>query len=130
MPNVKCIENGTVVNGLDVRKVRKGETYQFTAATAEKAVNEGLCKYADKGGRILSTLGDKLEETLDESGTESQDGGENDAPKSVGDMSKAELIAHAEKNQIEIDASAKKADILAAITAAESGGENEGGDDA
>lgn len=45
-------------------------------------------------------------------------GGSNDSGGSLGDMTKAELIAFAEANGIEVNARGKKADILAAVTAA------------
>lgn len=47
---------------------------------------------------------------------------EEEGEKSVDDMTKTELVAYAEANDIEVDAKAKKSEILAAIEAAETDG--------
>lgn len=51
----------------------------------------------------------------------SADEDDEEGGKGIDRMKKAELVDYAESNNIEIDASANKADVLAAIKAAESG---------
>ena len=54
MPLVKGLKAGFVKSGNDVRKIRAGETYEFTAATADKSVDEGLCVMINRGGQVLT----------------------------------------------------------------------------
>lgn len=92
-----------------------GSARQFSKSDKPVSVSADVAHRLFRAGAAFKASLREGKVTSDES---KGSAGKAKAEKTVDDMTKAELISHAEENEIEVDASANKADILETIKTA------------